>query len=107
MTEKLGGSPGLEVMGRDSCSEGYGFESQQHIVDGQFFTSICCKNWNEACLKRPKYTINEAKVGPFLKRMAEKLNVEVVQQRGTLSVKNGEQYVGVKFNFLPTQRLLF
>ena len=36
-----GGSPGLVVMGRDSYSSG--FESQHHILDGHFFTSICCK----------------------------------------------------------------
>ena len=32
----LGGSPGLVVMGRDSCSEGRGFESQHHILDRHF-----------------------------------------------------------------------
>ena len=31
-----GGSPGLVVMGRDSRSEGRGFESQHHILDGNF-----------------------------------------------------------------------
>ena len=29
-----GGSPGLVVMGGDSCSEGRGFESWRHIQDG-------------------------------------------------------------------------
>ena len=29
-----GGSPGLAVMGGDSCSEGRGFESQHRILDG-------------------------------------------------------------------------
>ena len=38
-----GGSPGLVVMGEDSCSEGRGFESRCHILDGHFFTLICCK----------------------------------------------------------------
>ena len=38
-----GGSPGLVVMGGDSRSEGRGFESQCHILDGDFFTLICCK----------------------------------------------------------------
>ena len=28
------GSPGLVVMGGDSCSEGLGFESQHHRLDG-------------------------------------------------------------------------
>ena len=31
-----GGSPGLVVMGGDSRSEGCGFESQCHILDGHF-----------------------------------------------------------------------
>ena len=30
----LGGSPGLVVMGGDSCSEGRGFESQRRKLDG-------------------------------------------------------------------------
>ena len=50
---KRDGSPGLLVMGRDSCSKGRGFESQDHILDGHFFIFICCKNCN-ACLKRRK-----------------------------------------------------
>ena len=38
-----GGSPGLLVMGGDSCSEGCGFESRYRILDGHFFTLICYK----------------------------------------------------------------
>ena len=30
----VGGSPGLVVMGGDSCSEGRGFESRRRILDG-------------------------------------------------------------------------
>ena len=37
------GSSGLVVMGGDSRFEGCGFESQCHILDGHFFTLICCK----------------------------------------------------------------
>ena len=33
---KMGGSPGLVVMGRDSHSEGRGFDSQHRILDGHF-----------------------------------------------------------------------
>ena len=40
----LGGSPGLVVMGDDSCSRGCEFESRRRILDGHFFTFICCKN---------------------------------------------------------------
>ena len=55
----LGGSPGLVVMKWDSCSEGHGFESQHHILDGHFFTFICCKN----CIVCLKKTENKRKRG--------------------------------------------
>ena len=32
-----GGSPGLVVIGGDSCSKGHVFESQHHILDGHLF----------------------------------------------------------------------
>ena len=51
--QSLGGSPGLVVMGGDSCSKGHWFESQRPILDGHFFTFICYKNCN-VCLKRRK-----------------------------------------------------
>ena len=63
-------SPGLVVMGRDSCSKGRGFESRHSILDGHFFTYICCKNCNEGCLKRPKIDEKEAGVGPFIKQLS-------------------------------------
>ena len=56
----MGGSPGLVVLGDDSCSKGRGFESRHHILDGHVFTFICCKNCI-VCLKRPK--INEKEAG--------------------------------------------
>ena len=60
-------SPGLVVMGRDLHSEGRGFESRHCILNGHFFTYICCKN----CIVCLKITKNkrkkEAGVGPFLK----------------------------------------
>ena len=62
-----GGSPGLVVMGVDSRSKGRGFESQRRILDGHFFTLICCKNCI-VCLKRPKINKKEAGVGPNLKK---------------------------------------
>ena len=55
------------VMGRDSPSEGRGFKSRHCILDGHFFTYICCKNCN-VCLKRPKINEKEAGVGPFFKK---------------------------------------
>ena len=33
---RLGGSPGLVVMGGYSCSEGHGFKSQHRMLDGHF-----------------------------------------------------------------------
>ena len=53
------------VIGRDSRSKGCGFESQHCILDGHFFTYVCCKNCNDVCLKIPKITEKEAGVGPF------------------------------------------
>ena len=53
------------VMGRDSRSEAHGFESRHRILDGHFFTYICCKNCNDVCLKRTKINEKEAGVGPF------------------------------------------
>ena len=64
MKSGLGGSPGLVVMGDDSCLRGCGFESQRHILDGHFFTIFCCKNCI-VCLKRPKINEKGAGVGPF------------------------------------------
>ena len=32
----LDGSPGVVVMGGDSCSKGHGFASQHHILDDIF-----------------------------------------------------------------------
>ena len=54
------------VMGGDSHSEGRGYKSQHCILDGHFFTYICCKNCN-VCLKRLKINKKEAVVGPFFK----------------------------------------
>ena len=52
MGNALGRSPGLVVMGRDSHSEGFGFESRHHILVGHLFTYICCKNCNDVCVTR-------------------------------------------------------
>ena len=65
LTTNLPWSPSLVVMGRDSRSEGRGFKSQHRILDGHFFTYICCKNCN-VCLKRPKINEKEAGIGPLL-----------------------------------------
>ena len=41
-----GGSPGLVVMGGDSCSKGHEFEFWHCIKGCTFFTFIFCKNCN-------------------------------------------------------------
>ena len=53
------------VMGGDSRSEGRGFESQRCILDGHFFTLICCKIVLMFVCKRPKINEKEARDGPF------------------------------------------
>ena len=63
-TATKGRSPGLVVMGGDSHSKGCGFESRHRILDGHFFTYICCKNCI-VCLKKTKNKQKEAEVGPF------------------------------------------
>ena len=63
----MGGNPGLVVIGDDSCSKGRGFKSRRCILDGHFFTLICCKNCSNVCLKIPKINEKEAGYGPFLK----------------------------------------
>ena len=52
--------PWSVVMGDDLCLIGCGFESRCRILDGHFFTLICCKNCIVS-LKRPK--INEKRPG--------------------------------------------
>ena len=42
--QDLGGSPGLVVMERDSCSKGCGFESHHMYSGWTLFAYICCKN---------------------------------------------------------------
>ena len=63
------------VMGQDSCLKGCGFESRHCILDGHFFTLICCKNCSD-CLIRPKINEKEARVGPFLKKEKRKLGAK-------------------------------
>ena len=57
------------VMGGNLGSEGYGFESRHHLLDGYFFTYICCKNCNDVSLKRPKINKKSGQGWPiFLKK---------------------------------------
>ena len=52
------------VVGGDSCVECCGFESQHHLLDGHFFTKICCKI---VYLKRRKNEKEDGD-GPFLNK---------------------------------------
>ena len=63
-------SPGLVVMGRDSRSEGRGFESRHCILDGHFFTYICCKNCI-VCLKKTENRRKRGRGWPIFKTFTE------------------------------------
>ena len=56
------------VIGGDSHSEGGGFKTQCFILDGHFFTLICCKIVLMFVSKRPKINKKEAGDGPFFKK---------------------------------------
>ena len=79
------------VMGRDSRSKGRGFKSQHHILNGHFFTYICCKNCNVR-LKRSKINEKEAVVGPFLQKVLVPLPTL------TLNVENTHLLCKGKYN---------
>ena len=66
------GSPGIVVMGRDLHSEGHGFESRHHILDGHFFAYICCKNCNDVDLKRPKKRKRDRRWPIFKKNISKR-----------------------------------
>ena len=55
-----GGSPGLVVMGEDSCLKGSN-PCAEYWMDWHFFNLICCKNCIDVCLKRPR--TNEKRPG--------------------------------------------
>ena len=54
-------------MGGDSRSDGWRFASHHSILDGDFFTLICCENC-KACLNMTENKQNAAGDGPFLKK---------------------------------------
>ena len=62
-----GGSPGLVVMEGDSCCKGCGFKSQHNLLDGHFFTLICCKICNDDCLKRLNLNDKRGRLWPIKK----------------------------------------
>ena len=79
-------SPGLVVMGDDSCSRGRGFKFRHHILDGhdifshQFVVKIV------VCLKRPKINEKEAGDGPFLQKMLQLIPNRTLTSRNPMQV---------------------
>ena len=65
-----GGIPGLVVMGGDRRSTGREFESQHWILDGSFFTFICCKI--ALMLKRRKINEKETREGSIFQVLNRK-----------------------------------
>ena len=66
---KMGGSPGLVLIGGDLCSKDHGFESRHLILDGHFCTLICCIICNDVCLKRPKINDKRGRGWPIIKHV--------------------------------------
>ena len=60
-------TPGLVVIGGDSCSEGCKFESQHHILDGHF-SHLFDVRIVMFVQKRPKINEKEAEDGPFFQK---------------------------------------
>ena len=50
----MGGSPGLVVMGGDSCSKGHEFKSRHRILDAHFSHRYVFEVKFVMCLKRQK-----------------------------------------------------
>ena len=81
------------VMGRDSRSKVHGFESWHGILDGYFFTYICCKNCN-ICLKRPKISKKEAGLTHFKKVIKLMLHqyLAVIYSSSSIIVSDNENF---------------
>ena len=87
------GSPGLVVMDDNLCLRGCGFESRRGILDGHFFTLICCKN----CIFRLNKTENKRNRGRgwpiFWKKKSSHVRplfhlVSAIKCDGKINVKN-------------------
>ena len=88
------------VMGRDSHSKRRGFKSQYRILDGHFFTYICCKNRN-FCLKRLKINKKRPGLAHFLKKLTSFL---ICLDSAALLILNEQQfYLFGQFQTSPTR----
>ena len=81
---KLGGRPGLVVMGGDSCPEGHGSESQHHILDGHFSPIFLYKNCNVR-LKKMKINEKEVRIGPFKKKFYDDMSIKMTTSQFFMS----------------------
>ena len=68
----MGGSPGLVVMGGDSCSKDRKFESQHRILDGQFFTYLFLVKF-VMCGWKDKNKWKRGRGWPILKKQSHRL----------------------------------
>ena len=105
---RLGRSPGLVVMGGDSCSECRGFESIHNIPTGwTFFMYICCKN----CFflfQGTKINEKEARDGPFLNKnwpYWEVVVAQLVEQSLPIPEVRGSNPVIGKILFISIEQL--
>ena len=80
------------VMEGDSCSEGHGFESQHRILDGHFFTYICCKNCNYVFLKRPKINDKRGRGWPIFLKNVTMSGVCSSVGRAVTSITSGPRF---------------
>ena len=71
---RRGGSPGLVVIGRDSCSKGRVFKSWYRILDGNFSHIFVVKVVMFAWKGR-KINEKEAGIGPFKKKFESKFTL--------------------------------
>ena len=114
------------VIGGDSCSKGRGFTSQHCILNGTFFTFICCKNCNVCCKrwtqtkKRPGiahlkdsmlffWWSNDKSTLPLLDGWNCQLFLQVIskmsnQEKGRLS--NAAQFPGTEVSKWKIQNIL-
>ena len=53
-----------------------------------FFTLICCKNFNDFCLKRPKINEKEAGIAPFFKKVIWQASLFFYQKSHGQSPRN-------------------
>ena len=64
------------VIRGDSKSEGREFESRHRLLDGHFFTLICCKIVI-VCFKKTKNELKKAEDGTFLRLPKKVISNEI------------------------------